>query len=71
MKPNDFKEIFVSAKLDFIDMISSVESNCYIVKSQLSLNSTNQLNIYNARFVFSFNNDYDELVLSEIEVHLM
>lgn len=71
IKPNEFKEIFVNVEPDFSEMISLVESNCFILKSKLFLNSSNQVKIYNGRFLFSFMGIYDELILSEIEVHLM
>lgn len=71
MKTEDLKEIFIRVEPDYSQSILSDESNCFIIKAKLNLNSSNQVKTYNSRFLFSRKDDGDELMLSEIEVHLM
>ena len=71
MKTEDLKEIFIRVEPDYSQSILSDESNCFIIKAKLNLNSSNQVKKYNSRFLFSRKDDGDELMLSEIEVHLM
>ena len=71
MKTEDLKEIFIRVEPDYSQSILSDESNCFIIKAKLNLNSSNQVKKYNSRFLFSRKDDGDELMISEIEVHLM
>ena len=71
MKTEDLKEIFIRVEPDYSQSILSDESNCFIIKAKLNLNSSNQVKTYNSRFLFSRKDDGDELMISEIEVHLM
>jgi len=71
MKVNEFRNMFIRADPDFSQMISSLESNCFIVKAKLYLRSTNQVNCFNSRFIFNYNRLFDEILLSEVEIHLM
>jgi hypothetical protein len=71
MKVYEFRSMFIRADPDYSQMISSLESNCFIVKAKLHLRSTNQVNCFNSRFIFNYKRIFDEIVLSEVEIHLM